>query len=140
MSKLQEPQNYHVLVKEYKLPFVLGLFLLVSLVVNVILYRKVDTAVSVKPSNAKVAGAFDAATDIEAALLAVQHLLVLPTDEMPTIATITDLTKVKAQPFFAHAQVGDKVLVYTAAKKAVLYRPAENKIVELGPVSDDSDK
>ena len=35
-------------------------------------------------------------------------LIVLPTNETPTIATITDLAPFKGQPFFANAKVGYK--------------------------------
>lgn len=65
-------------------------------------------------------------------------LIVLPADEQPTVATVTDLEKLKGQPFFAQAQLGDKVLIYTAAKKAILYRPTENKIIELAPLENAS--
>jgi hypothetical protein len=65
----------------------------------------------------------------------VGKLVVLPKDEQPTIATVTDLEKLKNQPFFENAQVGDKVLIYANAKKAVLYRPSENKIIELAPLN-----
>lgn len=51
-------------------------------------------------------------------------------DETPTIATVSDITKLQGQPFFAKAQNGDKVYVYSNAKKAILYRPSENKIIE----------
>ena len=66
---------------------------------------------------------------------AVGKLVVLPANEQPTIATIADLSKLQGQPFFANAQVGDKVLIYTQAKKAILYRPSENKIIELAPLN-----
>ena len=66
---------------------------------------------------------------------AVGKLLVLPADEQPTIATVADLDKLKDQPFFVNAQVGDKVLIYATAKKAILYRPSENKILELAPLN-----
>ncbi len=65
----------------------------------------------------------------------VGKLIVLPQDEQPTIATVTDLEKLKSQPFFEKAQLGDKVIIYTKAKKAILYRPEENKIVELAPLT-----
>jgi hypothetical protein len=63
-------------------------------------------------------------------------IILLPKDETPTIATVNDLDKLKGQPFFANAQLGDKVLIYAKAKKAVLYRPSENKVIELAPLSD----
>lgn len=65
----------------------------------------------------------------------VGKLIILPTDEQPTIATVTDLSKLKDQPFFAQAQLGDKVLIYSRAKKAILFRPSTNKIVELAPLN-----
>lgn len=65
----------------------------------------------------------------------VGKLISLPTDEKPTVATVTDASKVKDQPFFAKAQNGDKVLIYQKAQKAILYRPSSNMIVEVGAVN-----
>lgn len=65
-------------------------------------------------------------------------LIELPTDEQPQLATVTDVEAVKKdQPFFVNAQNGDKVLIYKGAKKAFLYRPSLNKIIEVGPVTTD---
>lgn len=58
-----------------------------------------------------------------------QHM-VLP-DEKPTIATVEDKQKLKEQSFFKNSQNGDKVLMYTQHKKAILYRPAEDKVIEV---------
>ena len=65
----------------------------------------------------------------------VGKLITLPSDEKPTVATITDIEKLKDQPFFANAKNGDKVLIYTNAKKAILYRSEEKKIIEVGAVN-----
>lgn len=65
----------------------------------------------------------------------VGKLMVLPTGEMPTIATVDDPSKLKDQPFFASAKKGDRVLLYTQAKKIILYRPDENKIIDVSVVS-----
>ncbi|OGN17447.1 MAG: hypothetical protein A3F48_04405 [Candidatus Yanofskybacteria bacterium RIFCSPHIGHO2_12_FULL_41_9] len=62
-------------------------------------------------------------------------MLVLPTDEQPTVATVTDLEALKGQPFFLNAKIGYKVLIYTKAKKAILYDPQARKIVEVAPIN-----
>lgn len=65
----------------------------------------------------------------------VGKLLVLPSNEMPTIATVSDMTKLLNNPFFSKAKNGDKVLIYLQAKEAILYDPMANKIVAVGPVN-----
>lgn len=57
-------------------------------------------------------------------------LMALPT-EKPTIATVEDTKKLAGQAFFKNAQNGDKVLMYAASKKAILYRPSIDKIMEV---------
>jgi hypothetical protein len=66
---------------------------------------------------------------------AVGRLMILPADETPTLATVSDPEKLKDQPFFANAKRGDKVLVYPISRKAILYSPSLNKIIEVAPVN-----
>lgn len=66
-------------------------------------------------------------------------LIELPTDETPTVATVTDVTKVQDKPFFTKAQNGDKVLLYAKSGKALLYRPATNKLIEVSTLNLESD-
>lgn len=61
-------------------------------------------------------------------------LIVLPEGETPTLATVTNLDALKGQIFFADAQLGDKVLMYANAKKAILYNPNINKVVNIAPI------
>ena len=73
--------------------------------------------------------------EVKALVTKVATLMELPQDEQPTVATISDKSKLKDQPFFINAENGDKVLIYTNAKKAIIYRPSTNKIIEVGPVN-----
>src|SRR3989338_4597628 len=68
----------------------------------------------------------------------VGQLIELPSDETPTVATVTDKEKLSDQPFFAQAKNGDKVLIYTKAKKAILYDPLAKKIIDVAPVNTSS--
>lgn len=70
----------------------------------------------------------------------VGKLIVLPTDELPTIATVTEPEKLKGQSFFEKAKKGDKVLIFTNAKIAILYDPVINKIITLAPLNIDDNK
>jgi len=73
--------------------------------------------------------------ELDRLVVEVGKLIALPADEKPTVATVTDVEKVKDQPFFANAQNGDRVLIYTNARKAILYRPGEKRIIEVGAVN-----
>lgn len=59
----------------------------------------------------------------------------LPTDEEPTLATVTDREKLAEQPFFQKAENGDKVLIYSNSGRAVLYRPSQKKIIDVTAVN-----
>ena len=72
-------------------------------------------------------------SDVESTAAAVSKLMELPA-EAPTLATVSDVEKLKGQDFFEKAKNGDKVLIYKVAKKAILYRPFTNKIIEVGPI------
>lgn len=65
----------------------------------------------------------------------VGKLIVLPENETPTMATVSDPSKLQDQPFFLNAKKGFNVLIYSSAKKAILYDPFSNKIVEVAPIS-----
>jgi cytoskeletal protein RodZ len=67
----------------------------------------------------------------------VAALIDVPKDEEPTIANVSDANKAKEQSpeFFAKAENGDRLLMYPKAKKAILYRPSSNKIVEVSTLN-----
>jgi predicted negative regulator of RcsB-dependent stress response len=82
-------------------------------------------------SNPTTAGNLEVSETVQA----VGKLISLPAKETPTLATVTNVTQLKSQTFFANAKNGDKVLIYTQAKVAILYRPSINKIIQIGPVN-----
>lgn len=61
----------------------------------------------------------------------VSNLYLMPTNENPTIATVSDPSLLKDQSFFYSSRKDDKVLIFAKAGKAVLYRPDINKIIEI---------
>lgn len=66
----------------------------------------------------------------------VGKLVMLPEGEDPILMTIEDESGVdKSKEFFEKAKNGDKILIYKEAKKAYLYRPSEDKLVSVAPVS-----
>lgn len=73
--------------------------------------------------------------EVKALIAKVSRLIELPTNEEPTVATVSDKEKIKDQAFFQKAENGDKVLIYTQGKKAILYRPSINKVIEVAPIN-----
>lgn len=65
----------------------------------------------------------------------IEKHMVLPAGEEPTFATVSDKDKLKDQAFFEKSENGDKVVIYTKAKKAILFRPLLDRIIDVAPVN-----
>ena len=78
-------------------------------------------------------------TEQAAAILAkVGTLIELPQGEAPQMATIDDAESAKVvQPFLSSAQNGDILIVYASAQIALLYRPSANKLIAVGPITNE---
>jgi cytoskeletal protein RodZ len=72
--------------------------------------------------------------EVSSVITTINKHVLLPTDEQPTLATVTDIKKLKGQQFFKKAANGDKVLIYAKAQKAILYRPSTDMIIEFAPL------
>lgn len=110
------------------LPFSLVLISLVSIGTGIYFYSQ---AVALKSGVAQKSSP----EELRQLVNKVSQIILLPTDEVPTVATVNDLALLKGQAFFANAKKGDRVLIYSKAKKAILYDPDSNKIIEVAPVS-----
>jgi hypothetical protein len=77
--------------------------------------------------------------ELKTVIRKVSTLIELPTGEEPILATVSESEKLQNQPFFTRSQNGDKVLIFTQAKKAYLYRPSTHKLIEVATVSLNSD-
>lgn len=72
-------------------------------------------------------------TEVESLKKSLSKHMLLPSDEEPSIATITNIEVLKKdQPFFEKAQNGDKVVVYSNEKKAIIYSPQKDVVVNVG--------
>jgi len=109
---------------------IVGLLFAASLATGGYFYKRAVNAEAIIKDPQKL-GKEEAKKVIEEVL----KLMELPKDEEPTIATVADAEKLKDQEFFRNSQNGDKVLVYTKARKAILYRSATNKIIDVAPVT-----
>lgn len=63
------------------------------------------------------------------------EIALLPTGEVPTVATVSDPEALRDQPFFIDSKKDDKVLIYSNAKKAILYRPSIEKVINIAPLN-----
>lgn len=77
----------------------------------------------------------ETAKEVKSLVSAIGKLTLLPNDETPTVATVSDPEALKDQSFFIGAEKDDKVLIYSNAKKAILYRPSVKKIINIAPLN-----
>lgn len=94
-------------------------------------YRDVNEELSVLRADPDAA----VQKDVDELKEKVGRLTELPEGEEPTVATVNDVEAIRDQSFFKNAQNGDRVLIYTEARRAILYRPDTDKIIEVGPVN-----
>ncbi len=109
---------------------VIIIILLISIGLGFYLYQKKNKQSNL--SNQKT----EVSRDVQNLINKVSQLYLLPVGETPTIATVTDPESLKKQSFFSLAEKGDKVLIFTQAGRAVLYRPAIDKIIEVSSIKN----
>ncbi|MEO6761593.1 MAG: hypothetical protein ABI220_04440 [Candidatus Saccharimonadales bacterium] len=75
--------------------------------------------------------------NVQAIMQDISKHYLLPTNETPALATVTDSKKVQSA-FAGKVEDGDKILIYQTNRKAVVYRPSIDRIVDVEPVSIDT--
>ena len=117
-------------ITKYKIIIGVAAIVVLAAAPSVYFFRKYQAA-QLRLNNPTESAKQDAASTIAS----VARFMLLPEGEEPTVMQVTDVSKLKDQPFFANAQNGDKVIIYTKAKKAILYRVESNMIIDVAPVN-----
>lgn len=104
----------------------------VVILIGFLTFQYINTRNELKKARDPQAAAKNEATELAKKIGKVADL---PTNERPTVATVSDKQKLQEQPFFERVKNGDKVLVYTKSGRAVLYRPSTNLIIEYAPIN-----
>lgn len=107
-----------------------GLLILIIIVVGALV-----AGYGFTQKNDSVEGGKLSASQISSLVDEVGDKMVIPKGETPTIATVTDVTKLEGQPFFSNAKNGDKVMIFGSTNMAILYRQSIHKIVAVAPVN-----
>lgn len=117
-----------------KRPFQAAAFIIVFIIIGILVYLQVSNLKDAPTEAGKLSS--DEVTKLVAEL---GEKMLLPEGETPTIATVTDITKLADQPFFKNAKNGDKVIIYGSTKEAILYRPTLHKIIAVAPINATED-
>ena len=120
--------NY--LGKKKLLITILAIITLIAVILSLFLfnrYREMEQKIK-DPTHA-------AELEVDQWVTKISKIINLPAGERPTLATVNDKERLVNQPFFAEAEVGDKVLIYEQARRAYLYRPGSNKIINVSQIN-----
>ncbi len=94
-------------------------------------YYKSHAVVSVANNPAAGGSNADQQALLEETINTLSKFIVLPQDDAPVLAVVTDPSVLAKESFFKDAQVGDRVLIYPKNHKAILYRPSIGKVIQM---------
>lgn len=101
-----------------------------ALVASVYMYRQYKTAQAILTTHPNAN-----AQEVQSTVAAISAFMELPRDEVPQLATVSDMSKLPPIPIFASAKNGDKILIYQKHAKAIVYRPSTKKIIDVAVFS-----
>lgn len=74
--------------------------------------------------------------EIEKALSLVGRHIILPQNETPVVASILNSEElIKEQPFYSNTINGDILFIYFENRRAILYSPERDILVNVGPIN-----
>ncbi|MBD3311827.1 MAG: hypothetical protein GF349_05070 [Candidatus Magasanikbacteria bacterium] len=112
-----------------KLIYILGAVILAVLVSVFILLIAQERTKDIKDYTGSVTDE----ENVEIILKRIGTHILLPTDEKPVVATITDADSlIQEQSFYKDARNGYKVIIYSS--KAIIYDPNNDILINVGPV------
>jgi len=126
-----ETPDIPVKVANKKAQYIIGAIIVIAALVPAVYFYSQYQQAQARLANPNLF----AADEVKNYVSQVSKLMMLPTGETPTLATVNDKEKLKNQSFFANAENGDKVLIYSNAKKAILFRPSTDKIIDVAPIN-----
>ncbi len=132
LAKKVMPEKKKRIATKYILIFILSFIIIVAASVGGYFYFNSKLAMANADDKEVFTGKMK-----EDLLVKIGRLVVLPKGEEPTIATVSDKSKLLEQAFFRQAENGDKLLLYEKTKKAILYRPSINRVVDITVVIND---
>lgn len=112
------------------------ILILISLVFIISLYLKYS---SLKKENELLSNPQEASKiENEKIQEQVGKLVLIPENESVSIFTVSDMSRLKDNPFYVNAEIGDKVLIFDKSKKIILYRQSVNKVINISVVENKS--
>lgn len=122
---------FNYLEKKYLIAAAAVVIAVIVLGAGVIIYKQQNPqSLPQNPNNPQVTQ-----EEVKRLVQEVGKLIELPAGEIPTVATVTDVDKLKSQTFFQNAKNGDKVLIYSGTRKAILYSPSLHKVIDVVPIN-----
>ncbi|MDR0463386.1 MAG: hypothetical protein LBG64_04170 [Pseudomonadales bacterium] len=77
--------------------------------------------------------------DRDRVLRRLNRIMILPEGEEPFVGTVDNPEEIAHLPLFTRAQRGDRIVVYSGASKAILFRPSTGQIVDVRYLMLDND-
>lgn len=116
-----------------KLKIAAGVVVILLVIIPAVLYTQRPKSDPLNDSN-KVLGSNTISLDqVNEIVAKVAKIADIPS-ETPNVATVSDVSALRGQLFFSKAETGDKVLIFQNAKRAILYRPSTNRIIEYSTI------